>query len=225
MTGYTKLFNSILTSTIWCGQDAETKVVWITMLAAADRNGLVDVTLPGLAKLAEVPVDKVRTVLDKLSSLDPDSRTLDNGGAKIKPLDHGWLLLNYKKYRNARVYEERKAYMRKYMREYMQKRREPQKLNAVRPDVKRNLAQAEAYTYNTSPPTPPSFVKPVKNTGFTKDEGVLDFQSPELKNHPRRCLMPECKGQARAGLPGMAALFCSEACYHRAKQIDPTNVK
>jgi hypothetical protein len=48
VTGYTKLFSSIVSSTLW-REPAATKVVWITMLALADRHGEVEASIPGLA--------------------------------------------------------------------------------------------------------------------------------------------------------------------------------
>lgn len=219
MSGYTKLFNSILTSTIWCGQDAETKVVWITMLAAADRKGVVDVTLPGLAKLSEVPVDKVKTVLDMLSSPDSVNSMLNDDGRRIKALDHGWLLLNYKKYRNARNYEERKAYMRKYMRDYMKKRRTPEKLDVVRLDVKQELAHKHKQIPIDLVPKERfsgGGVGEVKSlTGSNNQEqAVRTFHSPELRSHPIKCVMPGCENPARPGQQ-----FCSDNCKDYAHRI------
>ena len=65
MTGYTKLFNSILASTIW-REDLETRVVFITMLAMADKNGIVEGSVPGLADFARVSVTGTRAAIEKL---------------------------------------------------------------------------------------------------------------------------------------------------------------
>lgn len=207
MSGYTKLFNSILTSTIWSGQDSDTKVVWITMLACADRNGVVDVTLPGLAKLAEVPVDKTKQVLDKLSSPDSVSRTLIDEGRRIKPLDRGWLLTNYKKYRDARGYEARKQYMRKYMREYMQKKRANGKLDVVEPEVKQNLANKHKQIIEYED-------KKVHKGGCGGDlnNPVKQVNQP-IKS--KLCAMPGC---GKAVYPNQR--FCSETCADYAALLE-----
>ena len=52
MSGYTKLFNSILASTVW-SEPNETRIVWITLLAMADKNGIIEGSVPGLAVLGE----------------------------------------------------------------------------------------------------------------------------------------------------------------------------
>lgn len=96
--GYTKLFNSIITSTIWT-EDDQTRIVWITMLALADKNGEVQGSIPGLARLSGTPVEAVEKALGKFLSPDPHSRTKDDEGRRIEVIDGGWALLNHAKYR------------------------------------------------------------------------------------------------------------------------------
>jgi hypothetical protein len=96
---YTKLFNSIITSTIW-SEDDQTRIVWITMLAIADKNGEVQGSIPGLARIAGVPVEACRNAITKFLSPDVDSRTKDDEGRRIDVIEGGWHLLNHGKYRN-----------------------------------------------------------------------------------------------------------------------------
>ena len=95
---YTKLFNSIITSTIW-SEDDKTRIVWITMLAIADKNGEVQGSIPGLARIAGVGVEDCRASINKFLSPDPDSRTKDDEGRRIEEIEGGWALLNHRKYR------------------------------------------------------------------------------------------------------------------------------
>ena len=95
---YTKLFNSIVTSTIW-SEDDQTRIVWITMLALADKNGEVQGSVPGIARIAGVTVDACRAAIGKFLSPDPDSRTKDDEGRRIEEIDGGWHLINHRKYR------------------------------------------------------------------------------------------------------------------------------
>jgi len=95
---YTKLFNSIVTSTIW-SEDDQTRIVWITMLALADKNGEVQGSVPGLARIAGVTVDACRAAIGKFLAPDPDSRTKDDEGRRIEEIDGGWSLINHRKYR------------------------------------------------------------------------------------------------------------------------------
>lgn len=104
---YVKLFESILASTIWA-EPSETRIVWITMLAMADRDGLVQASVPGLAHLARVEVGSCLRALDSLAAPDPHSRTKEHEGRRIKQVDGGWSILNYEVYRDRATVEERR---------------------------------------------------------------------------------------------------------------------
>ena len=147
MTGYTKLFGSIIASTIW-REDDKTRLVWITMLAMKDRNGIVEASLPGLADMARVSVAEARAAIAKLEGPDPDSRTKAHEGRRIQPTDGGWLILNHQKFRDKMRSEERTEYMRLKKREERARQRnvnpcqpESTSVNACRP-----IADAEADT-------------------------------------------------------------------------------
>jgi hypothetical protein len=105
---YTKLFSSIITSTVW-SEDHETRIVWITMLAMADKNGEVQGSVPGLARVAAVSLDGCRAAIKKFLSPDEDSRTQLDEGRRIEEIDGGWHLLNYGKYREMASKEEQVA--------------------------------------------------------------------------------------------------------------------
>ena len=106
MKTYTKLFSSIVTSTIWM-EDDQTRIVWITMLAIADKNGEIHASIPGLARIAAVPVEGVERAIRKFLGPDPHSRTKDDDGRRIEPIDGGWILLNHAKYRRMASKDER----------------------------------------------------------------------------------------------------------------------
>jgi len=120
---FTKLFNSILDSTIW-QEPLETKVVWITMLAMVDRNGEVHASIPGLAKRAGVTLQQCNAALACLESPDEYSRTKDHEGRRIQEIDGGWRLLNHGKYRALLSAEERREYNRRKQAEYRSTKRE-----------------------------------------------------------------------------------------------------
>lgn len=99
MTGYTKLFGSILDSSLWVNETKETRLVWITLLAMSDRHGEVSASIPGLAARAKVSIPEVETALAAFTAPDPYSRTKDFEGRRIEAIDGGWVLLNHAKYR------------------------------------------------------------------------------------------------------------------------------
>lgn len=111
---FTKLFSDITASTIWC-EPERTRLVWITMLAMADRHGRVFASLPGLAHHARVPEIDCQIALDCFLSPDRHSRSTNNDGRRIEAIDGGWHLINYQKYRDIRDEESQLESKRKYM--------------------------------------------------------------------------------------------------------------
>jgi hypothetical protein len=117
VSGYTKLFSSIIGSTIWKA-DNEIRIVWVTLLALADRHGCVESSIPGLADFAHVSLPDCERALEALGSPDPYSRSKDLDGRRIMPIDGGWQLVNHAKYRAAVSADDRREYLRKKQREY-----------------------------------------------------------------------------------------------------------
>ena len=95
---YTKLFRSILDSSIWLEPNT-TKIVWITMLAMKDRDGVVEASVKALARRAGVSVEETKQALATLTEPDEDSRTPEYEGRRIVKVDGGWHILNSDKYR------------------------------------------------------------------------------------------------------------------------------
>lgn len=117
MIGYTKLFNTILGSTIWM-EDNTTRIVWITLMAKADRDGNVWASLPGLAHFARVSQEDCKRALAKFLSPDPESTSKVDGGRRIREVEGGWQLVNHAKYRKMMSLENRREYMAKKQAEY-----------------------------------------------------------------------------------------------------------
>ena len=107
MPGYTKLHHSIATSTIM-GESPVVFKVFVLMLSLAGIDGVIEASVPGLARLANQTVEEVEAALEKLSSPDKYSRTPDNEGRRIEKVDGGWRLLNFAKYKYMLSEEDRK---------------------------------------------------------------------------------------------------------------------
>lgn len=98
MAGYTKLFGSLVYSTIW-REPNDVRIVWITLLALADREGVVEASIPGLADAARVGLEECQRALETLKAPDPYSRSQEHEGRRIVDVDGGWKVLNHAKYR------------------------------------------------------------------------------------------------------------------------------
>jgi hypothetical protein len=147
VAGFTKLFASIIHSTVW-REDMHVKVVWVTMLAMADRNGRVFSSLPGLADASRVSLEQCTDALSRLSSPDEYSRTKTNEGRRIKDIDGGWELYNYLKYREARDADERRIQTREAVSRHRARKADVSHGKPRKPKKAEAEAEAEAEANN-----------------------------------------------------------------------------
>lgn len=137
MPGWSKLFSSLVTSSLWC-EDHPTIRVWIAMLATCDNEGRVEGSVPGFASLCRVSIPELESALAKFRAPDPHSRSKNDEGRRIRDIDGGWFIINYPEYRDRGQAKEgsRAPYMRK---------RRATKCNVLQPSVTRDTeAEAEA---------------------------------------------------------------------------------
>lgn len=147
VVGFTKLFSTIIHSTVW-REEMHIKVVWVTMLAMADRNGRVHSSMPGLADASRVTLEQCKEALSHLLAPDPHSRTKEHEGRRIEEIDGGWLLLNYLKYREFRDIEERRLQVRQAVQRYRQKKATVSQGKPRKPKKAQAEAEAEAEAEN-----------------------------------------------------------------------------
>lgn len=112
---YTILKSSIIYSTIW-EEDAETCKVWVTMLAMRNKDGEIFSSLPGLAHVARIGLDKTVESVQKFLSPDPHSSTKEYDGRRIEEIPGGWRLLNHEKVKAEAQAANKAVYMKEYMR-------------------------------------------------------------------------------------------------------------
>jgi hypothetical protein len=146
--GYTKLDNGIITSSIWSA-DSDIRVVWITLLAMSDAKGLVETSLPGLARIANVSLEICEKAIAYLESPDPYSRSKDHEGRRIKQIDGGFFILN------KGVYREKDYGRADYWREWRNKAQHsatPAQQSATHTDTD---AKADTDTKADKPPISP----------------------------------------------------------------------
>ena len=155
MSGFTKLFSTIVHSTIW-EEQLHVKVVWITMLALSDRNGRVFASVPGLATASRVTLPQCIEALERLSGPDEWSRTKTEEGRRIEAIDGGWRILNYLKYREKRDDDERRLQTREAVRRYREKGKPSKDVSQSKPRKPMKAyveaeAEAEADTERSTP--------------------------------------------------------------------------
>lgn len=137
MSGYTKLFGSLIHSTIWREPD-HVRVLWVTMLAMVNGDGVVEASVPGLADASRIDVTQCRHALGVLSSPDPDSRTPDFEGRRVEAVDGGWRILNFEKYRDKLSEEDRKTKSAERSRRYRERRKAEEERRVTLPVTPRH---------------------------------------------------------------------------------------
>tara|TARA_R110000772_G_scaffold143235_1_gene252720 strand:- start:3527 stop:4471 length:945 start_codon:yes stop_codon:yes gene_type:complete len=142
---YTKLFQSIITSSIWMESD-QTRLVWITLLALADKNGEVAASIPGLARVSGISIEHTESALERFLSPDDYSRTADDEGRRIEAIPGGWAILNHGKYRAMASVADDKIKNAERQKRFRDKRKRNEKVTNSngRVTVKTDIAEADA---------------------------------------------------------------------------------
>lgn len=203
MHGFTKLFGTIVTSTIW-REDDRTRILWITLLALSDRLGNVSASIPGLAALANMDVASCEAALDKLKSPDPYSRTKDFGGSRIKDIDGGWHILNYVKYRELGNRIERTEYLRGKQREHRSCQQMSTGVNSVSTVASASASESASGKGEAGETIPdPSFdiPAPLQTPEFVAKRQMRLFSEPlptleQVKLQCAKIGLPESEGEA-----------------------------
>jgi hypothetical protein len=110
---YSKLFSSIVHSSLWTEPD-HVRILFITLLAIADREGFIFGSRNGLLRLANVDPEQCaeKDPFKTLMEPDPDSSDLtrnpENEGRRIEPIDGGFRILNFEHYRAQRNEADRR---------------------------------------------------------------------------------------------------------------------
>ena len=120
MSGWTKLFNTIITSSVW-SEDDKTRIMWVTMLASSDATGHVSGSIPGMAAIARMSLEDAERTIKSLCSADPYSRSKECEGRRLLEVDGGWQIVNYVKYRQQRDLDKRQGQNREAKRRQRQR--------------------------------------------------------------------------------------------------------
>lgn len=99
MSSFALLWSSILRSSLWIEESKETKILWVTLLALRDSEGVVRSSLVGLADAAKLTLDECQKSLKVL--LDPDEHDSSGveDGRRLLVVPGGWKLTNHDIYR------------------------------------------------------------------------------------------------------------------------------
>ncbi len=169
---YSKLFSSIVNSSIW-SEDSDVRVLWVTLMAMADQRGFIFGSVSGLARITSIPIEKVLATMEKFLAPDPlssdASRAPERGGRRIEVVDGGWRMFNYDHYNHIKDADDRRAQVREAVQRHRLKKRNQlgnQMLSSVTESNTSAHTQTHAQTHlkrkkdgvepsKTPAPTPP----------------------------------------------------------------------
>lgn len=152
---FAKLDAGIVDSTLWM-QPHDTLRVWIAMLAKADQAGIVRASVPSMAHLCMIDIERMREILAVLEAPDQDSRTEAEEGRRLRRIEGGWEIVNYLKYRNTRDGDLRREQQRQWDREH----------RGARPNSKarKHLSDSKPPTTPDNPRQPPTHAEAEADT-------------------------------------------------------------
>lgn len=209
MSGYTTLFSNLLASTVW-RETKETRLLWITLLAMADRHGIADASVPGLADFARLSVDETRASLATLAAPDPESRTPDFEGRRITAVERGWRILNHAKYRAQARVDERREYKRVKQAHYRANGTPPAPTSVVAPPVRPARPRVTRATPTAPPPAQAEATPTAPPTPAPTPEAVrVMVRTPEPEPEPEPVFMlvppPDAESEAEAEMEAAEA--------------------
>jgi hypothetical protein len=113
---YGKVFESMYDGTLASKGPWQALVTFQQMIVLANKDGMVDMTAHAISRRTSIPLEIIQIGIAALLAPDPDSRTPDEDGRRIVPLeehrDWGWQIVNHLKYQALRSAEERREYLR-----------------------------------------------------------------------------------------------------------------
>lgn len=171
---YVKLFSSMLDSSIWA-EDADTRVVWVTLLLMSDPDGHVRASPTALARRANVPLAACRKALETLAAPDLESGTQEYGGRRIEPIEGGWLVLNKAKYRDMKDAEHVRALTRERVRRHRERLKQAPETPGALPPATGNAEE-----------TPRNAPKPYKEEEEEEEIPTLPPPTEGVESRPER---------------------------------------
>jgi hypothetical protein len=208
---YVKLFSAILDSSVW-SQPTPVRIVWITLLAMADREGYVWASPGGLARRACLPHGDCCEAIRLLSSPDPEDSSGHEEGRRIVAFQGGWRIVNYLRYRDMADADVRRDQVRQAVQRHRTKAKGVIIGNQTKASVTPSEAEADTDTEKTAPLAAlaalpqPAVERPTANGhGARKHPNYPDAFERWWAVYPRRVgKAAASKAHARAVAEGVA---------------------
>lgn len=139
---YGKVFTSIWDGSLYGHLEATATLMALVTLCNAE--GVVDMTHEAISGRTGWPIDFVKKGIAELEAVDPRSRTDESDGRRLIRMDEnrdwGWLIVNYKKYREKKDLDVEREQSRERVRRFRERNSHVSKGN----DQKRGVTDGNA---------------------------------------------------------------------------------
>lgn len=143
MTTWSPLWSMVVTSSLW-GESKEVRILFVTMLALKDANGMVTSTISGLKRMANLEtVEECAEAMKILES--PDTRSdhvQEFDGRRVERVEGGWLILNHVKYRDMMQAVKKKTDQARWQRNYRDRIKAKKTPNVVEQGARNKEAES-----------------------------------------------------------------------------------
>jgi len=112
MTYYRLIWSSIVDSSLYEKEDPMTRLVYLSMIAVSDPNGVVPIPLVSLGRRFNLPQEAVERAIEALCGPDPDDSSGTGAGERLQQLPKGFKIINFETYQQVYKHEKRKAQRR-----------------------------------------------------------------------------------------------------------------
>ena len=184
---YGKLFTSLYQGTLrGCSDEI---LVFTNLIAHADAHGHVDKHYRAIAEETGIDVDRVKAALANLEAPDPESRSPEEEGRRIVPIDEhrawGWRIVNYPKYRSIRNEDDRREQNRLAQQRWRdkQKQADVSTVSQDKPLSAQAEAEAEAEADTEEEKQKKKQQLPKKASPKTDEEWLTSLQNSEVYSH------------------------------------------
>ncbi len=186
---YSKLFSSLVHSSLWSEPD-HIRLLFITLLALADRDGIIYGSRSGLERASMIDLDAAEECDPWIRLMGPDDdssdlmRNPENEGRRIEEIPGGFRIINYTYYRSLRDAEDRKAQNREAQQRHREKVSPSKPLSATvsrrKPAQSLSLSDSLSACKNKRRPKDLSeAVQYAKTKGISESDAEAFFDSQE----------------------------------------------
>lgn len=133
------------------------------LLVLADKDGVIDQTPESIARVTNIPLERILWAITELSKPDPRSRNPDGHGIRLQKLDDhrdwGWAIVNFDLYHKMASEDQRREKTRERVKAFRNKNRNISPANPLcnAPVTQCNAPVTPPYVYMCTSSSPNAF--------------------------------------------------------------------